>query len=870
MNNSIKVLNTLNKEASHGNFQRIKDIFDKNKFSQQEIDEAFRQCIGNFNKKQRDSYENCIKLFLKKIPDINFKNSRHNNTTILMYSIDESQDTAIDYIISCYKDDLDMNLKDDNGENTLFHLVNNETFSNKIKIEFIKDFFLKDYNLYSRNNKNETIENILKSKGCSELLDEIQNKIKENKFDQNRLTLLYNSKNYEEVFKAIEKYQKIDRNDKQSVLINSYSVKYNKMLLLLKMIITSLNSDSNNSDENFQNQPFKLILEKNGISDLICKIMDVLKEVVFDPWGVNNQFILCLIINKMIMYYQLDLYKEFSLLKNNVEGSGNLYLNNNIYFNLYKCFINIDMMMQRGLYVDAYTELDLLKKKISKDKYLIESEQNNKDNSKKKVFILPNDLIFDIKNLNKLINLYDIFIKSYIQNQSSKQYSEIIKELKDITIEDAENEKDNDKDKEKDKEKEKEKDKEKDKEKEKEKEKEKDSFSNNNNNLKNFKKYLLLRLNYLNCVKKNPNCKIPYKINDKLLMPNIDDNNENELNKIYYYNYQGIISLKNEKYSISSYFFLKCLKIISKKTEMLLIKRNHFYPAIIFNLALSHFYSKKYQITNKYLHMLLNYSNNRSKFFIHYKYIYYRLGLSNLELLLQKDKNVNLLYNSYIKKKFILKTPQKSYLKEKNEIIEYFKKTFILIRNNPNDPIYFSTLINLVFCLIIKENYSEAVFYLKLNKSKETNNLNIIKNYLIQCYIYLNKIDLAKKKSEEIILDDKSFKMKNSDIKFYERLNSKLITAKGLKLSMLINLIKLCAMNKKIKEMQQYLLSIMDSINFNISVDEKGKIITNEEMPSYIINVFVYYYLLINRRDLALDILKNRKIKEILITSDIK
>ena len=303
---------------------------------------------------------------------------------------------------------------------------------------------------------------------------------------------------------------------------------------------------------------------------------------------------------------------------------------------------------------------------------------------------------------------------------------------------------------------------------------------------------------------------------------------------------------------------------------MLLIKRNHFYPAIIFNLALSYFYSKKYQIASNYLHLLLNYSNNRSKFFIHYKYIYYRLGLSNLELLFQKDKNTNLLYNSYIKKKFILKTPQKSYLKEKNEIIEYFKKAFILVRNNSNDPIYFSTLINLVFCLIIKENYSEAVFYLKLNKSKETSNLNIIRNYLIQCYIYLNKIDLAKKKSEEIILDDKSFKMKNTEIKYYERLNSTLVSVKGLKLSMLINLIKLCVMNKKIKEMQKYLLSIMDTINFNISVDEKGKIITNEEMPSYIINVFVYYYLLINRKDLALDILKNRKIKEILITSDIK
>ena len=843
MNNSIKMLNTLNKEASHGNFQKIKDIFDKNKFSQQEIDEAFRQCIGNFNKNQKDSYVNCINFFLKKIPDINFRNSRHNNTTILMYSIDESQDTATDLIISCYKDDLDMNLADNNGENTLFHLVNNDNFSTKTKIEFIKDFFLKDYNLYSKNNRNETIPNILKSKGCLELLDEIENKIKENIFDQNKLTLLYNNKSYKELFKLIEKYEKIDKNDKQNVLINSYSVKYNELFILLKIIVNSLNSNSNNYYENLKNQPLKLLLllESNGISEFICKIMDVLKLVAFDPKGRINQFSLCLIINKMIMYYQLDLYKEFCMLKNNFEGLGN-----NIFFNIYKYFINIDMMMERGLYLDAYAELNIMKKKIGEEKYLIEGGQNNKNNPKQKIVILPNDLIIDIKNLNKLTNLYQIFIKSYLPNQSSKQYNELIKELKDIKIEDAEREKDKDKGK--------------------------DSISNNNNNnLKSFKKYLLLRLNYLNCVKKNPNCKIPYKINDKLLMINIDENNsENEWNKIYYYNYQGIISLKNEKYHISSYFFLKCLKLITKKTETQLIKRNHLYPAILFNLALSYFYSKKYQITIDYLHSLLNYSNNRSKFFINYKYIYYRLGLSYLELLLQEDKNANLLYNSYIKKKFILKTPQKSYLNQKNEIIEYFKKTFILIRNDPNDPIYFSTLINLVFCLIIKENYSEAVFYLKLNKSKETNNLNIIRNYLIQCYIYLNKIELAKKKSEELILDDKSFKMKNTEIKFYERLNSKLVSLKGLKVSMLINLIKLCAMNKKVKEMHKYLLSIMDSINFNISVDEKGKIITNEEIPTYIINVFVYYYLLINRKDLALDILKNRKIKEILITSDIK
>ena len=844
MNNSIKVLNNLNKEASLGNYLKIKSIFDNNKFNQQEIDEAFRQCIHNYNKNQKDSFENCINLFLSNIQEINFRNPKHNFTTILMYSIDESQDIAIGLIISYYKENLDMNLSDSNGENTLFHLVNNNNFSTKTKIEFLKNFFLNDYNLYSKNNKNETIPSILKSKGCLDLLDEIKNKIKENKFDQNKLTSLYNNKKYNELLKVFEKYEK-EKNDKQNILINNYSINYNKLFIALKMIINSLNLKSKNYFDNLQNQPLKFLIENKGISHCICMLMDVLKKVDFDPKDGNTQFILCLIINKMIMYYQLDLYKDFCLLKNNIEASGNIYLNNNLFFNLYKYFINIDMMMQRSLFSEANTELKLLKKNLSENKYLIEGKQINDNNPKnKKVVILPNDLIFKVKDLNKLTNLYQIFINSYINYKNSNECSELIKELKDIKIEEPEN---NDKDN------------------------EKNSLSTSNNNLKSFQKYLLLRLNYLYNVAKNPNGKISYKINDKLLMLNIEGNSpENELNKIYYYHYQGIISLKNEKYNISSYFFFKCLKIITKKTSMQLIKRNHFYPAILFNLALSYFYSKKYRSTIECLYILLNYSNNRSKFFINYKYIYYRLGLANLEILLHEDKNINLLYNSYIKKKFILKTPHKSYLNEKNDIIEYFKKTFILIRNNPDDPVYFSTLINLVFSLIIKENYIEAVFYLKLNKSKERNNLNIINSYLIQCYIYLNRIDLAEKKSKEIILDDKSLKVNNKEIKFYERLNSKLVSVKGLKLGMIINLIKLCAMKKNIKEMQQYLILILDSINFNISVDEKGKIITNEEMPAYIINIFVYYYLLINRKDLALNILKKRKIDEILITSDLK
>ena len=834
MSNSMKILSNLYREASQGNFQKVKNIIEKNKFSQKEIDEAFRGCIHKYNKNQKESYINCIKIFLKRTQEINYRNLAYNNTTILMYSIDESQEAPIDLIISCSKEELDMNLTDDNGENTLFHLINNDKFNTRTKIEFIKDFLFVDFNLNAKNKRGKTIHDILQEKGNMELFEEIKNKIKENKFDQNKLTLLYNNNDFQELLELIEKYE---NKDKQSLFINSNSLKYNKLLIELKMIINSLNNNSKNYLD-INNQPIQIILENKGISDFICKIMDVLKQAVFDEGGgnENNKFFLCLTINKIIMFYLLDLYNDFVSLTNKIDMGENYFLNNNILFNLYKYFINIDMMIQRGLYSNANQKLIDIKDKFDRNAFKI--------NNKKNEVLLPNDIIFDIKNIPALLNLYKIYISSFSTSTKNDTYTELIKELKNIKIEKKDKEKDTNNN---------------------------TSITNihSNNNLKSFQKYLYLRLNYLNYVTKNPNGKIPYKISDKSFLLNIDGNNsENELNKIYYYHYQGIISLKNNYYNIATYFFLKCLQIISKKTSLLLIKRNHFYPAILFNLSLSYFYSKKYKNTIKYLYLLLNYSNNKTKFFINYKYIYYRLGLSHLELLLQENENINSLYNSYTNKKFILKTFQKSSFNEKIEIADYFKKTFILIKNNPNDPIYFSTLINLVFCLIIKENYIEAVYFLKMNRSKNINHLRIIKNYLIQCYIYLNKIDKAEKITKELIFDDKFFKENNKEIKFYERLNSKLVNIKGFKLSILVNSIKLCFVNKNFKDLQKYLLAILDSIKFSISLDSEGKIESTEEMPSYIINVFVYYYLLINRKDLALDILKKRKIKEIIITTE--
>ena len=79
----------------------------------------------------------------------------------------------------------------------------------------------------------------------------------------------------------------------------------------------------------------------------------------------------------------------------------------------------------------------------------------------------------------------------------------------------------------------------------------------------------------------------------------------------------------------------------------------------------------------------------------------------------------------------------------------------------------------------------------------------IIFNYLFQCYIYINKINLAEKISKEMIYDNRLLKGNKSDLLFFEKLNSRLVKVKGFKISVLVDMIKMCIEKKKIKEMQK-------------------------------------------------------------------
>ena len=812
----------------------LKELFEKKQFSQEQIDEAFRICIKNFKKHNKD-YEESIKLFLNQTSDINFQNDKYNETTVLMYAFDEGQEIPSDLILSCFNNEINLNLYDSFKETTLFHLIKSDKINEDCLKDFLTQLLTKNFDFDFKNNNEETISLILENKGKKHIINFIKEIIDNINLNMNKLTLKYNKSDkneYEEIIYELKKYYEqinIIQNQNNSFF---YNIVFLEIKILLS-VVTSNPKFNNFLVENFSNN----LLKQNHLKliNLLNNLEIESDEVTYSP---------CFVINKFIMLYQLDkfhLFKKYKKILENNENELNYFDNKFIFF--YLEIIYIDMLIEREKIKEAIEEIKKL-----------ENEIDNKIEIDKKL-ILPNDIEIDIKDDNiikQIIKLYKIFVMIFINedNKKSKNYSEsftssnikqaneslkkIENEINELTV-------------------------------------------NSNKGLKNFFDFLQIRLLYLSShFSMN-------KLNSKLEKFFTENKNNNEVINIYYYNTQGIINLKEGKYSLSSFYFLKCLNILNNESSIQFIKRNHYYPVIAFNLALSYFYQRKFENSIKILYFLLNYSNNNTKFFTNNKYIYYRLALSQLELTLSKNKNINEIYNKYIcmrdiKNCFILnnfnssssfnleidKNEDPMLIKQdiiSNDIIDNFKKVLLIINNKTDDKIYLNTLFNLIFCLLINENYTEAIFYLK-NIKVETTKIQkyIINSYLLQCYIYTGNLKSAQQISELMVIEKD---MDSFNEKYYQRINNKIIPYSNFKICIYINMIKFCILNGKKDEIQKYLFLLLDCCNIDFSLNNQGVLNTVEEIPPYIINVFIYYYLNINRKDLATIILKTKKAKEI-------
>ena len=813
LNNFNLLLNSSKKGIS----KELEKLLNLNKYSQEEIDISFRECIKNYIE-QNEDYKNSIKNFLKFTSDINYQNINYNNTTILMYAIDNNKNTPCDLIISCCGNEIDQNVCDDNGDNIFFHIIKSKLDDNSQK-EFFESLLNKKTNLDYKSQKEKKLINLIEELKKNFILDVIKNFKNKNKFDLEKLNKLYNKKDYQNLEEEIQYFNNIEKEFYLKEKYKNYSFEFNLIFLKKKNYQKKLKNLMNENKYNNKNFLTNILEEHNKLLEFDNQIINILNSINL----FNNYYQIsdALFINKIIMYYQFDFFEIINKINNNE----NLFnIKNSFFTYFYFKLILIDMLINREKYLKAFEEFNLLKKYNNEKINLNLNYYNNNDNIENNKYIIPFDIFFNFTNndnIQLLINLYEIFFHIYEkkQNSNNKSIIDLINKIGENTI-------------------------------------------NNISNLqiKNF--YYFLKIKILFLTQKSFSIKINYNL-EKLL------NNEikNEISEIYYYNTMGIINIKNKKYILANFYLSKCLNLIKLKTKYFLIKRNLFYPKILFNISLCNFYQKKYNNCINILYKLINYSNNKNKFFVKNKFIYYRLALSMLELNLEKKK-LNNIYKCYKNNKFYLyynspKESNSNFLP--NEIIINFKKVLLLIKNNKNDKIYLSTYLNIIFCNIINQNYVEAIYF--LNNIKFNKNNVFIKNlknfYSLQCYIYLNKLDLAQKISENIVLDSNLDLQENY---FYQKINLYDKIETNFRIAFYINLIKMNIKLNKKDEIEKILIYLLEQINLNISINQNNdNINTNEEIPIYLINIFVYYYLYKNKVDLAINLLKYKNIKYIFL-----
>ena len=408
-----------------------------------------------------------------------------------------------------------------------------------------------------------------------------------------------------------------------------------------------------------------------------------------------------------------------------------------------------------------------------------------------------------------------------------------------------------------------------------------------------------------------------FKINKHLSA--IEKNKSNNDNILFYYNFLGIINLKQGHYSYAEYCFKFCKNIIYNNSMLY----SKYLDDIEYNLSLCYYFTNNYEKAIKILEKLKSLETMKNN-----PYLFYRLSLCYIELEFEKEKkifeknNENNIINKTIsdencdepiyKNRFILvnHSPSESINKEDNNIdgnknnesvikldlnkaIIALKECILLIKgynsynkqineilkplcNNNNDlidlksffnkdkidineeinnqykDIYDSAYMNLIFCLIRNESYMEAMEFIeefKENNESETSNKYkfIIDNYTIEVLLKLGNFEKALN-----ILIQNNISYENIDEKgnFLSNSNNQIYDEVSYRLALYINLIKINILNNNFQEAEKYIVSILQLVNYQ----------TEKELPCYVINIIIFYFLSIGKNEEAVQIIKYKRI----------
>ena len=178
------------------------------------------------------------------------------------------------------------------------------------------------------------------------------------------------------------------------------------------------------------------------------------------------------------------------------------------------------------------------------------------------------------------------------------------------------------------------------------------------------------------------------------------------------------------------------------------------------------------------------------------------------------------------------------------------EKNFLDDSNSQYNDIYELAYLNLIFCLIRNENYAESIEIIE--EFRENNpNLNkykfVLDNYSIEAYLKLGEFDKALN-----ILSKENFSYENIDAKgaFFSNSNQQVYNEVTYRLALYINLIKINILNNNAPDAEKYINSILSLLNYP----------TEQELPPYVINIIIFYFLSIGKNEQAVQVIKYRKI----------
>ena len=421
------------------------------------------------------------------------------------------------------------------------------------------------------------------------------------------------------------------------------------------------------------------------------------------------------------------------------------------------------------------------------------------------------------------------------------------------------------------------------------------NFSNRNRNKANYPLFLRLKKIY-------KMLKIRYHYLNKLQIKCFKHLNslitkfpEDDFVKLYYYNTYGIINLKNKNINLAKYYFIQCNNYLKEGDYGL---RFRFGFMVKYNIALCYFYEKKF---SNCLTILLELT--KIDIYKYYPFIYFRIGLCSIEILLnnyyhqnskvislitqnedenvfQFDKSIDIekldnldlsikMFRKVINlcDNFIKKNKMNGFEQKFNEIeivLNINENTDSKNKNNNSSQylhyesytqIFVLSFLNLLFCLSIAKSFNEMIRIGKLLfvhqiKNIIQNNKNYyfsFENYIIYAYINTNQIELAKNELNKVN------KVSFSDLEGNFISNNKIITKEVyFKINLIMNSILI---NLKINNYEEVLQGIKSGLKiFN------NKSIKN--IPYYFLNLILYYLLETGQKDSSIELIRYRRIPE--------